>query len=486
MGHIQNARGLREGHKVIVMSKKFSEVLMVLLLLALFIPRAAPQETESELHPLRLYLHQEGSLDTVSPQKAVPSVTALSEGDSVDFTLRYPLAHPMTLGGYELTSGGYGVRLVLEATGGIVESSASLQAYLYKVDGTGEVLIANGTFTGSQISQPVKEMPFADPVEQLHLRAGESLLLRLTAQRVQSPYRITLTYDSLTTQGRIEFRGDNLRQEYVDLQVVGGEGEPLSELEPNLPAEQRRVTFRVTVGDSFGVYDLSTLNITVVDSGGSQRLSQQFTDFPSSGEGSYTYNYTWNYPAGIPSGEMTITVEVTDRSGYEVEKNYTLSVAPCGVYLSADTTTSSGSPGESVEYTFDVLNTGADSCTIVLSVDSMSGGWSASVEPTSLSLEGGESTTATLTVHIPVTASEGESATTTVRGEAPGGRQRSLTFTTEVTSTGGFLFTVAGERERTLQPGEYTTFELTVTNTGSTSDTFNVYTDSPPLSLIHI
>ncbi|RLF75443.1 MAG: hypothetical protein DRN42_02875 [Thermoplasmata archaeon] len=462
------------------MSRKFFAAMMVILLGALLIPLGSTQETGDELHPLRLYLHQGGSMDTISPEKAVPSVTSLSEGDSVDFTLTYPLAYPMTMRGYELSGGQYGVRLILEATGGIVESSATLLAHLYKVEGSSEVLLANGTFSGSQISQPVKEMPFSDPLEELHLDGGTTLLLRLTAERVQSPYRITLTYDSLTTQGRLEFLGDNLRRENLDLQVLDGEGEPLTELEPNLPAELRRVTFRITMGDSFGVYDLSTLNITAVDSGGTEQLTQRFSDFPSSGEGSYTYNYTWNYPAGIPSGDMTIIVEVKDRSGYELERNFTLPAAPCGVYLSADATTSSGSPGESVEYTFEVLNTGAENCTIALSVDSMSGGWSASVSPTSITLDGGESAAATLTVNIPVTASEGERATTTVRGVAPGGKERSLTFSTDVTSTGGFLFTVAGDKERTLQAGEYTTFELTVTNTGSTTDTFYVYTDTPP------
>ncbi|MCD6383847.1 MAG: hypothetical protein J7L88_05240 [Thermoplasmata archaeon] len=463
------------------MKHQILAVVFILTVAALYVPSGTGgTRAEEDLHPLSLYLHQDNVLNTLPPQKTVPSVSTLSEGDTLDFTLSYPLTSDMTLRGYELTPGVYGVRLLLEATGGIVESSARLSATLYVVKGSQETPIANGTFTGSQISEQLKPMPFSGGGVEVQLTEGSLLRLRLKAEKVQSPYRITVTYDSTAARGRLEFAGDNLISDDILLKILDRDGKETSEIEPNLPSDMRRVTFQITASDSFGVYDLAQLNITVSDTGGTDYLEHQFSDFPSSGDGSYTYNYTWDYPANIPAGTLTITIQIVDQSGYEALKNFTLEVAPCGVYLSADVTEGSGAPGETVSYEVSVLNTGAESCKRTLEVESMSGGWSASCTPTSLTLGGGESDTVTVSVSIPSSASGGDVATTVVTGRTTGGKVSTIVLTTEVVSTGGFIFTLVGENERSIQPTEYTVFSLNVTNTGSATDTFHVYTDSAP------
>lgn len=144
-----------------------------------------------------------------------------------------------------------------------------------------------------------------------------------------------------------------------------------------------------------------------------------------------------------------------------------------GVALSADDA-ASGLPGATVSYVVTITNTGnvADSYDL-----SASANWTTTPSVASVTLNAGESTTFTVDVDIPGNAVFGDSdaATITATSQGDGTVTDTTTLTTSVEEappTYGVALSAA--QDDFGAPAETVTYLVTITNTGSTTDTFDL------------
>lgn len=172
---------------------------------------------------------------------------------------------------------------------------------------------------------------------------------------------------------------------------------------------------------------------------------------------------------GVYTG--TLCINSNDPVTPLVTVPLTLTVAPVyGVALSADDA-SSGLPGDTVSYVVTITNTGDTPDTYDLSAASV---WAATLSDASLTLGAGATTTFTVDVDVPAGALAGESdvATVTATSQADG----SVTDDTLLTTTAEAVYDVAisGNQSASGAPGDTVSYIVTLTNTGNTTDTFDL------------
>ncbi len=111
----------------------------------------------------------------------------------------------------------------------------------------------------------------------------------------------------------------------------------------------------------------------------------------------------------------------------------TITVNGYGVSLSVNPTSATVQPGNSATYTITVKNIGTLQDTFDLSTSSVATGWSASLSENSVTLNAGATTTVTLTVTAPSTANNGDSQSVTVTAVSEGNSSKSDSVTTTTT-----------------------------------------------------
>jgi hypothetical protein len=144
-----------------------------------------------------------------------------------------------------------------------------------------------------------------------------------------------------------------------------------------------------------------------------------------------------------------------------------------GVVVDGDTAVSA-EPGTTANYAVTITNTGNVAEPFNISV---SGAWSASSNVTETAVLGvGETETVTVTVSVPLTATDGLTDTTTVTAVSQFDDQVSashdMTTTAVVPNTAGVV--IDGDTAATAIPGSSASYTVTVTNTGTTTDTFDL------------
>ena len=133
-----------------------------------------------------------------------------------------------------------------------------------------------------------------------------------------------------------------------------------------------------------------------------------------------------------------------------------------------------GDPGVAVTHTLQVTNTGSVVDTFDVSVGGYS--WTTAVDPATVGpLVPGSSAGVTVTVTVPTSASGGATdvAVATVTSRGDGMVTTTSTLTTTANNVYGLMVTPASDT-RSGDPGATVTYTLQVTNTGNTSDTFDV------------
>ncbi|MCH1524377.1 MAG: hypothetical protein L7S41_04460 [Candidatus Thalassarchaeaceae archaeon] len=123
-----------------------------------------------------------------------------------------------------------------------------------------------------------------------------------------------------TRHSEIEVETNAISNSVVVLQRDGDEISEGPELEwyPNDIIDQRSMQFTFDVKSAFGRYDIDNVRLLLRDSQGNYRIDKEISnddpDIDDTNEGIFGH-YSWTYPGGVPSGEYTVELEVTDIQG---------------------------------------------------------------------------------------------------------------------------------------------------------------------------
>jgi hypothetical protein len=183
-----------------------------------------------------------------------------------------------------------------------------------------------------------------------------------------------------------------------------------------------------------------------------------------------TLSYTYSQPGGFlvtASAQSCESPVFTDTLPVSI-------YAEQGISLHPPASSLEGLPGETVTYTLHVTNTSPVSNTINLGLSG--GSWSAQLSTPSVGpLSPGQAGAFTVSVAVPVDAAGGDSDTITVTASSqhPGIFPVSSALTTNASAQYGLALLAADTTQIGL-PGSLVTYTLQITNTGNTTDTFDL------------
>ena len=121
----------------------------------------------------------------------------------------------------------------------------------------------------------------------------------------------------------LEIEANAIANSLVLLQREGAELAEGAELDwyPNDILSERVMQFSFDVKSSFGRYDVDSVRLLMRDPNGMYRIDhvidEDDEDIEDTSQGIFG-EYLWSYPSGIPSGEYTVELEVSDIQGNSV------------------------------------------------------------------------------------------------------------------------------------------------------------------------
>jgi uncharacterized membrane protein len=175
--------------------------------------------------------------------------------------------------------------------------------------------------------------------------------------------------------------------------------------------------------------------------------------------------------SGLEDGQYTLTLTAADSNSQVASKSISFEIVDYQVELSGDAS-QSGLVGKTVTYTVAITNTGNTTDTFDLSLSGNS--WLSGLSQDSVKLTAGISATVQVTVRIPSEAAYLEKDTVTVSAVSKGNGAQS--DTADLTTTALYLYHVSlsGNDGKHAAPGDAVTYTVFITNTGYTTDTFDL------------
>tara|TARA_B100000214_G_scaffold374705_1_gene358282 strand:+ start:1204 stop:4140 length:2937 start_codon:yes stop_codon:yes gene_type:complete len=119
---------------------------------------------------------------------------------------------------------------------------------------------------------------------------------------------------------QLEIESNAISYSEVVLQREGSEMSDGVELEwyPNDILSERTMQFSFDVKSAFGRYDMDSIRLLMRDPDGIYRIDHEISEdddgIRDTSQGIFG-TYTWIYPSGLPSGEYTVELEITDVQG---------------------------------------------------------------------------------------------------------------------------------------------------------------------------
>ena len=194
-------------------------------------------------------------------------------------------------------------------------------------------------------------------------------------------------------------------------------------------------------------------------------------------DGSTDLTITVTIPLTATAGESDIaTLTIASQSDPVKQTTATLTtyVGPRGPDLLLETAALSGDPGAAVIYWLAVTNIGDAADTFSLAVSGAT--WTVQAPADTGLVAAGASITVPVTVSVPLDAAAGASdlAQITFASPLPGAQQDSISLQTTANTVYGVTAAATPNAQTGLAWGVPVTYTLSLTNTGNTTDTFDV------------
>jgi hypothetical protein len=423
---------------------------------------------QSDLHDVKLYFHRDGTMNTNEPSPQLP--TALRDGSGVEFTLSPSLfsnlyIKPRAQVG---TQWALWVELDLTAVGG---PTINHEVTIHIREDTNS--LASATFTLPHETNYL--VPFPESKTEHTFSSGSNIVVNITASITGTGTgTVTLPYYSGNSPHGFMYLNCN-QIVSTTLGAFRSDGTP-GEFPPNAP-EDRVISFQGTVVDSFGGYDINTVE-----------LSSTLSQFPANAVATITaqnekafYIYNWSYPYAIPHGEYQVSATIYDNYNNTFSDSTKFIMSSYGVHLHILEPFLENEKGKSVSFDLEVTNIGGATDTINL-VASPSLSWSTQFDTNALNLAANQTGYATLTVTIPTTAEDSQINTITI--SATSSKDSAKTMSVEAKAKAlaatGFTFELLGASQQEIDEDQTAQYKMKLVNIGQNTENYTVVIEEEP------
>jgi len=439
-------------------------------------PCAATPITESVL-----YIHKDGTLSTVEPESSGtqnPLAGPLTVGASIEFDSVHPFVDDLDIEGAG-SGGEKGISIHLVNT---VDTGTGLVLFaeLLAVDGAGtERAIAAGEFEQDELDGGDLLLFFgSDTVQE-----GSYLRLRLSLTEgtgtLLTPASFSFLYSLGSDHSSITLMADPIPAGSMELSLLQ-DGRIVDTVLPNGPEEARTVDLSVKVKDIFGAYDVHHGNVTIADSEGTMLFDSGNLDADPDGGEEWAYiNRSFTVPQNTPEGEYTVTARVASNTGQEVSATEMISIAS-GLYVSLiDGSERKVDAGDVATFEMKVVNGGSRDDRVSFAMSS-SKGWQVQAPP-DMDMAGGEETTVTFRVTVPVEAKVGDRDTPTMTATSRNaGEDYEVIGAVSVAKAATFSLEVDGDTDIAVYLGSMASFSLRLRNLENITRTYDLSVEDPP------
>lgn len=191
---------------------------------------------------------------------------------------------------------------------------------------------------------------------------------------------------------------------------------------PKLPGNLGKAHIWGMVSDAFTSRDIQDIKISILAPDGDKPVENESADLHNISSVTMRFDYNWSYTDDMvnenDAGTYTIYINITDNNNNVFSYRDSLKMSKYGVYIEAasgESLSKQASAGDYVLYHFNVYNAGlVDGDTIEIAHDELGGGWTASFDKESVTLDAGDSVGVTMNVSIPASAEIGSFQTIVV------------------------------------------------------------------------
>ncbi len=273
---------------------------------------------------------------------------------------------------------------------------------------------------------------------------GSAIKLHLTADS-----NVAINY--LNGDAHLEFKAQPMFDEESHVFDVNGNDMQGQYFMPKLPGSLAKAHIWGMVSDAFTSRDISDIKISIIAPDGDKPVENDSATLQNISSEAIRFDYNWSYSDDMvnenDAGTYTIYINVTDQNGNVYSYQDSLKMSKYGVYIKGadgESLSKQASAGKYVTYHFNVYNAGlVDGDTINLAHDELSGGWTATFDKDTVTLDSGNSESVTMNVSIPSSANIGDFQTIVVSATSQKSTEddqypnaeASITTTTKVSPT---------------------------------------------------
>jgi uncharacterized membrane protein len=455
-------------------------IAMVLPALVLVHPYAEAAESEAKLY---LYRNpRQMATESPSLDQAAQTMTV---GTVIEYPIPFPLTRDMEVWGQN----GDDLLLHLEQTK-VNPSWTGLILYVEVIDQQNETVtqtIASREFKQSELTQFDFKVPLAENgavVQQRH-----SLILRLSLTEGTSPTGLTPPFGfAYTWNGAYSYlalKSNHVSTEDISVNALMN-GQIVTEVLPNAPEDARTVMLSAGVADSFGAYDISSININITGSDGGVILDitgtwddQTNTLEGDQGDPRAYFNTTYTVPENLPEGEYTLTATATSNTGQAVTGSSILRVASGLFFALTDASKKVVTAGDVVEFEAKVINGGSGDDRVAFS-SSSGRDWPVQA-PMDLELAGGAEDLVMFRVTVPVEAPVKQTDIIKMKASSRNAdKDYEIVGEIEVGKAATFAITPEGESSQAVFLGDRAGYTLSVRNLENVTRTYELSIEDAP------